>query len=235
MVINLAGKTIFRHWTDRYKEQIHASRILTTRNIVAALPENTTTLLCSASGVGYYGDRQDDLLTEAEPYGTDFLAQVCRDWEEEALKAEDKGARVVLTRFGIVLGRQGGAMAKMIPAFRLFMGGALGDGRQWFPWLHIDDLTGALLFIKDHPDIRGPVNFCAPHPVRNRDLVRTLAGVLMRPAVLSPPGFVIRLMLGEFGETLLASQRAVPDKLENTGFKFQYPELEAALRQIVSG
>jgi uncharacterized protein (TIGR01777 family) len=232
-VINLAGKSIFRHWTDRYKKQIHASRILTTRNLVAALPEKASTIFCSASGVGCYGDRGEDLLTEKEPLGGDFLAQVCRDWEAEALKAEGKGARVVLTRFGIILGKKGGAMAKMIPAFRLLMGGALGDGRQWFPWLHIDDLTPALLFVKDHPEISGPVNFCTPHPVRNRDLARTLGGLLSRPAFMSPPSFMIRLLLGEFGETLLASQRAVPEKLTGHGFEFKYAQLESALRQLV--
>jgi uncharacterized protein (TIGR01777 family) len=233
MVINLAGKTIFRHWTDRYKEQIHASRILTTRNLVAALPENASTLFCSASGVGCYGDRGEDLLTEAEPPGSDFLAHVCREWEAEALTAEHKGARVVLTRFGIILGKEGGAMAKMIPAFRLLMGGALGDGRQWFPWLHIDDLTSGLLFVQGHPEISGPVNFCTPHPVRNRDLARALASALSRPALVSPPAFMIRLLLGEFGETLLASQRAVPEKLTGHGFEFKYPRLESALQQIV--
>jgi uncharacterized protein (TIGR01777 family) len=233
MVINLAGKSIFRHWTDRYKETIHASRILTTRHLVAALPEKTSIVFCSASGVGCYGNRAEDLLTEKEPFGDDFLAKVCHDWEAEALNAERKGARVVLTRFGVILGKDGGAMAKMIPAFRLLMGGAIGDGRQWFPWLHIDDLTAALLFIMDHPQISGPVNFCTPHPVRNRDLARMLGSVLSRPAVLSPPPFLVKLFLGEFGETLLASQRAVPEKLSGHGFQFKFAKLESALQEIV--
>ncbi|MBT8364577.1 MAG: TIGR01777 family oxidoreductase, partial [Deltaproteobacteria bacterium] len=146
-VVNLAGATIFKRWTSSYKKQIYDSRILTTRNVVSALPQDKSITLCSASGAGYYGNRGDDLLKEDEIPGDDFLAGVSVDWEKEALKAGDQGARVAVMRFGVILGKNGGAMAKMIPAFKFFVGGSMGSGNQWFPWMHLDDLTAAIQFI----------------------------------------------------------------------------------------
>jgi uncharacterized protein (TIGR01777 family) len=233
LVVNLAGKSIFTLWTAKTKRQIYDSRILTTRNLVRALPPDGKTTLCSASAVGYYGDRGEDILTEDEPPGDDFLAKVGRDWESEALKAEANGSRVVLMRFGIVLDREGGAMAKMIPAFRMFVGGPLGDGSQWFPWIHRDDLVEACRFAVDNEDVRGPLNFCAPEPVRNKELARTLGKKLSRPAVMPAPAFMIKTLLGEFGQVLLCSQRAKPEKLVRNGFNFHYPDLDAALDEIV--
>jgi hypothetical protein len=232
-VVNLAGKSIFTPWTNKAKEEIYDSRILTTRNLVAALPEGRETILCSTSAVGYYGDSGEDVLTEAAPSGDDFLAEVGRDWEAEALAAGKKGARVVLPRFGIVLDRDGGAMAKMIPAFRMFVGGPLGSGRQWFPWIHMADLVAALRFLIETPALRGPFNCTAPEPVRNKDLAKTLGRKLHRPACMPAPAFMVKLVLGEFGEVLLGSQRAVPQKLTDAGFTFQYPDLESALEEIV--
>ncbi|MBL7181034.1 MAG: TIGR01777 family oxidoreductase [Pseudomonadota bacterium] len=232
-VINLAGKSIFKRWTQSYKQLIYESRILTTRNLVEALPANKGITLCSASGIGFYGNRGNDTLPEDETSGSDFLAGVSRDWEAEAFRAREKGVRVATARFGIVLGQNGGAMEKMVPALRLFVGGPMGDGSQWFPWIHLEDLLWAMKFVVEHEKIDGPVNFCAPQAVRNRDFAKIMGRVLRRPAFMPAPGFMIRLILGEFGTSLLFSQRAVPDKLISYGFRFKYPEVEAAIRQIV--
>lgn len=233
IVVNLAGKTIFKRWTKRYKKLLYDSRILTTRNLVTALPANKNITLCSASAVGYYGDRGDDILTEDSAEGQGFLAQIGRDWEKEAFRATEKGVRVATMRFGIVLGRNGGAMAKMIPAYRSFLGGPLGGGKQWFSWIHIDDLTAAVLFIINTARLQGPCNFCSPHPIQNRQLAKTMGKILKRPALIPAPGFMIRLVLGEFGSALLQSQRAIPEKLLKNGFKFRYADLQNAVREIV--
>jgi len=232
-VVNLAGRSVFSFWTKRYKKLIYDSRILTTRNLVESLPENKDIIFCSTSATGYYGNRGDDILTEDDPGGNDFLAEVCRDWEAEAFRAEKKGIRVVAMRLGVVLGKDGGAMRKMVPAFRFFMGGPLGDGMQWFPWIHLDDLSDAILFILENPDVRGPVHLISPDSVRNRDFARILGQVLKRPAFMPSPAFMVRLLLGEFGASVLSSQRAVPDKLSGCGFCFRYPDLEKALRNII--
>jgi uncharacterized protein (TIGR01777 family) len=231
-VVNLAGKTIFKRWSESYKKLIYDSRVLTTRNVVNALSEGKYITLCSASGAGYYGNRGDDLLNEEEKYGNDFLAGVSVDWEKEAFQAAEKGTRVVAMRFGVILGKDGGALAKMIPAFKFLVGGPIGSGNQWFPWMHLDDLMAAITFVLSHEEIRGPLNFVAPNPVRNRELAKALGKVLKRPAVMPAPAFMIRLALGEFGKVLLDSQRAVPAKLLKYGFRFQYPDIEEALRAV---
>ena len=232
-VVNLAGATIFRRWTKKYKKQIYDSRILTTRNVVEALPSNTNLTLCSASGAGYYGSRRDDILKEDEKAGSDFLSGVSMEWEQEALLASAKGVRVALMRFGVILGKNGGAMSKLIPPFKMFVGGPLGDGNQWFPWLHLDDLMSAVEFVLDHQEVSGPLNFCGPNPVRNRELAQTLGEVLSRPSFMPAPAFMIRLAAGEFGDVFLGSQRTLPDKLLNHGFSFKYPEIRGAIRAIV--
>ncbi len=234
-VVNLAGVTIFKRWTASYKKQIYDSRILTTRNVVAALPDSKNITLCSASAAGYYGNRADDILKEDDKPGDDFMANLPIDWEKEALKAQKKGIRVVTMRFGIVLGKNGGALAKMIPAFKLFVGGPIGNGLQWFPWMHLDDLMAAILFAIENQEVSGPVNFCAPNPVRNRDLAKSLGEILNRPAVMPAPSFMIRLVLGEFGDVLLSSLRIVPDKLLSYGFEFKYPDIKDAIRAVVAG
>ena len=233
-VVNLAGATIFRRWTQKYKKQIYDSRILTTRNVVEALPSGTNLTLCSASGAGYYGSRGDDVLKEDESAGSDFLAGVSIDWEKEALLASAKGVRVAVMRFGVILGKNGGAMSKLIPAFKMFVGGPLGDGNQWFPWLHLDDLMAGVLFVLEHQQVSGPLNFCAPNPVRNRELTRALGEVLGRPSFMPAPAFLIRLATGEFGDVFLGSQRTLPDKLLNQGFSFQYPEIKGAIEAIIA-
>ena len=234
LVVNLAGKSIFKRWNESYKKQIYDSRILTTRNVVDALPADQTVVLCSASGAGYYGNRGDDILKEDEKPGDDFLASASIDWEAEALRATEKDVRVALMRFGVILGKDGGALAKMIPAFKSFVGGPIGSGSQWFPWMHITDLMAAILFVADNPGVEGPLNFCAPNPVTNRELANTLGDVLGRPAFMPAPAFMIRALLGEFGNVLLDSQRTIPDKLLGHGFEFQYPDIKSAIQAVVS-
>jgi uncharacterized protein (TIGR01777 family) len=234
-VVNLAGSSIFKRWSESYKKQIYDSRILTTRNVVDALPADSSVVLCSASGAGYYGNRGDDLLKEDEKPGDDFLASVSIDWEAEASKATDKGIRVALMRFGVILGKDGGALAKMLPAFKSFVGGPIGSGSQWFPWMHLTDLMAAIVFIVEQSGASGPFNFCAPNLIRNRELANTLGQVLGRPAFMPAPAFMIRLVLGEFGNVLLDSQRTTPDKLVSHGFEFQYPDIKSAIQAVVAG
>jgi uncharacterized protein (TIGR01777 family) len=232
-VINLAGASIFRRWNNDTKQLIYDSRILTTRNVVEAMPKEKGPLLCSTSAVGYYGFRGDEQLTEEDSPGNDFLARVCVDWEKEACKAADKGARVAITRFGIVLGKTGGVLGKMIPAFKKFVGGPLGSGKQWFSWIHIEDLLKAFLFVFENQDIHGPVNFCSPNPVRNRDLAKALGKALSRPSFFTTPAIILRLVLGEFGSMLLEGQRVIPAKLVKYGFVFQYPEIMGGLQEVI--
>ena len=233
-VVNLAGRTIFNFWTENYKSRIYDSRILTTRNLVESLDAGRHATLLSASAAGYYGNRGEDLLPESAEPGGDFLARVCVEWEAEARRAEEKGARVVLMRFGVIMGRGGGALAKMMPAFKFYVGGSLGNGMHWFPWLHLDDLTAATLFLLQAPEAAGAFNFCAPQAVRYKTFARTLGQQLGRPSFMKIPAFVLKLMAGEMGATLLSSQRTVPAKLEQAGFAFRYSELGAALGEIVN-
>jgi uncharacterized protein (TIGR01777 family) len=232
-VINLAGASIFSRWTGKTKRILRESRILTTRNLVETLEGSRVKAFFSTSAIGYYGFHEDGELTESSPPGTDFLAQLAADWEKEALKAEEFGIRVILTRFGIVLGEEGGALGQMIPLFRRYLGGPLGNGSQWFSWIHRNDLTRAYLFLLNRPEISGPVNFTAPNPVRNRDLAAALGRVLNRPARLPAPGFMLRLVLGEFGSVLLKGQKVIPQKLLQGGFLFRFPKIEEALAEIL--
>lgn len=234
-LINLTGRSVFNLWTESTKKAIYDSRILTTRNLVAALPANTETVLLSTSAAGYYGDGGEAEKTESSGPGDDFLARVCRDWEAEALKAADKGARVMLMRFGVVLGKGGGAMATMKTPFQLGLGGPIGSGMQWFPWIHLDDLVGAMLFLLSAEECRGPFNFTAPQSVRQKEFARQLGSALHRPACLPTPAFVMKLVLGEFGRSLLQGQKVVPKALTDSGYLFTYPELQSALREIVGG
>ncbi len=230
IAFNLAGKSIFTLWTEKNKRQIRDSRILTTRNLVEALSPGS--VLISTSAVGYYGDRGDELLYENLEPGDDFLAKVGKDWEGEAMNAARKGIRVATSRFGIVLGPDGGAMQMMIPAFKSFIGGPLGDGAQWFPWIHVEDVVGAFEHLMENGDLEGPFNFTAPEQVTNAQLTKTLGKALHRPTLFRTPGFMVRLLAGEFGETLMSSQRAVPEKLLRSGYEFEYPKLRDALENI---
>ncbi|MCP3951960.1 MAG: TIGR01777 family protein [Desulfobacterales bacterium] len=232
VIVNLAGRTIFKRWTRAYKKQMQDSRILTTRNLVAALPADCGTLFLSTSAVGLYGSRGDDILTEEAPAGADFLASLSNDWESEARPAEKRGARVALMRFGVVLAVGGGALGKMVPAFRMFAGGPLGNGRHWFPWIHMSDLIGAIEFLISRENLDGPFNFVAPGQIRHVDFARTLGKSLGSPAFMPAPAFMLRLLLGEMGNTLLSSQRAVPDRLQQAGFDFRFPDAAQALANL---
>jgi uncharacterized protein (TIGR01777 family) len=235
-VINLAGASIFSKWTDEHKKAIRESRVSTAQNIVEGIlsrPERPFTLF-STSAVGYYGFCGDEELTEESPHGDDFLARIALEWEGEALKAGDRGARVVITRFGIVMGEKGGALGQMIPLFKKYIGGPIGNGKQWFSWVHIKDLAEAFAFLLKHPEMSGPVNVCSPNPVRNKDLARALGKALHKPSFMPAPGFMIKLVLGEFGSVILEGQRVIPKRLLDSGFLFQYPNIEKALQDIVS-
>jgi uncharacterized protein (TIGR01777 family) len=235
VIINLAGASIFSKWSEEYKKLLRDSRLFTTRNIVEGIPSGGEKgfSLFSTSAVGYYGFHGDEELGEESPPGNDFLARLAVDWEAEALKAQEKGARVVITRLGIVLGERGGALGQMIPLFKRFVGGPIGSGQQWFSWVHIKDLAEAFVFLSKHPEISGPVNVCSPNPVRNKDLAKALGRALCRPSFMPAPGFMIRMVLGEFGSVILEGQRVLPQQLLKKGFTFQYSDIDQALRSII--
>jgi uncharacterized protein (TIGR01777 family) len=232
-VINLAGRTIFKRWSRSYKSQIVNSRIQTTLNIVAAMADAGQTLL-STSAIGYYGSRGDTSLSEASQPGTDFLARLAVDWEQAALEAEKQAVRVAIMRFGVVLGSGGGAMAQMVPAYRMFAGGPLGKGQQWFSWIHMADLLAGIQFLLDLETARGPYNFCAPGALRQKDFAKALGSALGRPAVVPAPSLALRLMMGEMAGVLLASQKVKPVRLVADGFTFRFADVENALADLVS-
>ncbi len=236
VVFSLAGENVADgRWTSAKKHRIRESRVAGTRNLVAGLEKLSTRpgVLVSASAVGFYGSRGDELLDENSSPGNDFLAEVCKAWEAEANRARSLGVRVVMARIGIVLGKGGGVLAKMLTPFKLGLGGRLGSGRQWTPWVHIDDLVGLLLHAAQTRELSGPMNGVAPNPVTNRELTQTLARILHRPAIFPVPEFALRGMLGEFGEAILSSQRVAPRVAEKTGYRFRYPSLDEALRAIL--
>ncbi|MFA6284357.1 MAG: TIGR01777 family oxidoreductase [Desulfurivibrionaceae bacterium] len=233
VIINLTGTSIFTRWTSAAKEMILHSRVDSTRNIVEAMPDNPASpvTLINTSASGYYGFCNDEEKYENALPGSDFLASVCKAWEAEANRAQGK-ARVVSLRIGIVLGKNGGALAKMLPGFRLGVAGKLGHGRQWFPWIHQDDLTSAILFCMNNSEVRGPVNLSAPAPVRNGEFTSILGKVLHRPAFLAVPGFAVRLALGEMSSVVLEGCRMMPGVLMANGFSFRFPTLQPALEDI---
>jgi|UniRef100_A0A7V6DP08 uncharacterized protein (TIGR01777 family) len=233
-IINLAGASIFTKWTNEAKKMLHDSRILTTRNLVTALAAgDRRQLFCSTSAPGYYGPRGEEELTEASAPGQDFLARLAQEWEAEAMKAQGLGIRTVITRFGIVLGRGGGMLEQLTPLFKRFVGGPVGSGEQWLSWIHQMDLARAFLFLPEHPDLTGPVNFTSPNPVRNKDFAKALGRALARPAFLPAPAFVVRLILGELADAVLSGQKVLPQKLTTAGFEFLYPTIDQALQNLV--
>jgi uncharacterized protein (TIGR01777 family) len=234
-VVHLAGEPVGQRWTASAKQHIVDSRVEGTRALLAALRERPPNVLVSASAVGYYGSRADEILTEQSPPAHDFLGQVTTDWEHEALEAEKLGTRVVRLRIGVVLGPGGGALKKMLLPFRLGLGGRLGAGTQWMSWIHIEDLCGMILFALRESTLRGVLNATSPHPVTNAEFTRALGHAVGRPAVIPAPAFALHLLLGEMSEILLGSQRAIPEAALRAGFEFRYPEIGAALIQILSG
>lgn len=234
-VIHLAGENVAGLWTWAKMQRISESRVLGTRRIVEAmraLPEPPAAFVC-ASAIGIYGDSGDDDITEQSPAGTGFLAETCSAWETEAIAAEPL-CRVVRMRIGVVLGKRGGALRMMLPAFRLGLGARLGHGRQWFSWIHAEDLATLLLFAVENLDIRGPMNATAPWPVRNSEFTRTLARALHRPSFLAVPALALRLLLRDFSHELLDSKRVLPAVATEHRFGFHFPELDPALRDIVA-
>ncbi len=237
VVINLAGASIFQRWNSETKKAIRDSRILTTRNVVEALAtrKGKETHFFSTDAVGYYGFHGDEVLDENNPPGTDWLAQVGAEWEAEALKARDHGARVVITRFGLVMGRNGGVLGQLVSLFKRYLGTRLGGGNQWFSWIHEQDLANIFLFLLERKDIEGPVNCTAPNPVRNKELTRILADVLGKPVIMPfAPGFALRLILGEFANIIIEGQRVVPKRLLDSGFEFKFPALKEALQHLLA-
>ena len=236
-VVHLLGEPIAQRWNDESKEAIRESRVRSTRSLVEGLvalaPDRRPRTLVSQSAVGFYGPHRDERLEETAPAGSDFLAEVVVAWEGEALAAAASGVRVVVTRTGVVLSPSGGALAKMLPFFRLGIGGPVAGGRQYVPWIHLDDVVGAMLFCLGRPDATGPVNLAAPTPVTNAELSRVLGRVLKRPAFLPVPGFAVKSLYGEMAEIVITGQRAVPAVLERLGYGFRHPDLEPALRDVL--
>lgn len=235
-IINLAGSSIFERWTEAAKKAIRDSRLSTTRNLVQALSTRPSepTFLLSTSAIGYYGFREDEELDESSHPGEGFLASLSQEWESAAQEAENYGARVVLLRFGIVLGKEGGALRQMIPVFRKYLGSSLGSGKQWFSWIHLQDLISVYLFLIEKHRISGPINCTSPQPVRNQELTKSLGEALGKPTFMpSVPGFLLRLLLGEFGSVLLRGQKVLPRRLLEEGYRFQFPDLKGALKNLL--
>jgi uncharacterized protein (TIGR01777 family) len=233
-VVHLLGETIAQRWSDDVKREIRDSRVLTTRNLVQALAElpdgERPKVLVSQSATGWYGAHGDERLDESAPAGGDFLAQVTAEWEGEAVEARELGLRVALTRTGVVLSESGGALEKMLPFFKLGIGGPVAGGRQYVAWVHLDDVVGALLFALDGDRADGPLNVTAPEPVTNKEFSRALGRVLHRPAFAPVPALAVKTLYGEMAEIVTTGQRAVPKRLTELGYAFRRPDLEEALR-----
>jgi hypothetical protein len=232
-VIHLAGEPVSGRWTDEKKRKIHDSRVLGTRSVVEALSglQAKPKVFVSASGIGYYGDRGDDVMTEMSGPGDTFLAKVCRDWEAEARRAEDVGIRTVLVRTGIVLSKHGGALAEMLTPFKFGVGGVVGSGKQWMSWLALDDIIAIYNHVLEDESMRGAFNATSPDPVTNEEFTKALGSVLYRPTILPLPEFAVNLIFGEMGDALLLdSTRAVPKRLEEAGFEFKFTDLTTALK-----
>jgi len=237
VVINLAGQGITdKRWTQDIKKQLRDSRIITTQKLIHYLQaaSKKPELLISGSAIGYYGNQGEKLIDEQMIGDSSFSSKLCFDWEHEAQQTEASGIRSCYLRTGIVLGKNGGALSKMLPAFKLGLGGSMGNGRQWMSWIHIDDLVGIILHVINNKNIKGAINGTAPNPVTNKEFSSTLARVLNRPAFLTMPAFMLKLMLGEMAqELLLSGQHVIPKKILDAGYNFQYAELEGALQEVV--
>jgi uncharacterized protein len=235
-VVHLAGEPVAEgRWSDERKKRIRDSRVVSTRNLVEAMrtATNKPAVFVCGSAVGFYGDRADEVLDETSKAGTGFLAEVCKEWEGEANAARALGIRVVELRTGVVFTKDGGALKKILPPFKMGVGGPLGNGRQWFPWIHLADIVGLFDFALHTSSFDGAMNGTAPGIVTNAEFTRQLGKVLHRPAFLPVPAFALNLLFGEMAVILLGSQRALPKAAEAAGYQFQYPQLTPALSQIV--
>ena len=234
-IINLAGEPIAgKRWSQEQKDKLRSSRIDSTRALVNAIAKAKIKpkFLLNGSAVGYYGPHGDETLTEASPPGTDFLSRLCVDWEAEALKAEAHGVRVATIRTGIVLGKGQGALAKMVPPFKMFVGGPLGSGKQWMPWIHIEDEVGLLVFLMENEKARGAFNATAPNPVTMEEFAKALGDVLKRPSWVSVPASALALVAGEMADMLLTGQRALPEAASKLGYLFKYATIRGALESL---
>lgn len=235
VVFNLAGSSIFRRWTGSVKKNLRESRILTTNNLVDALKdsEKKTTALINTSAVGFYGFHDNEEIDENSPAGDDFLAELSRDWEKAALSAKNFGIRVLVLRYGVVLGN-GGALSRMLPLYKKYLGSPLGSGKQWFSWIHLKDLFNIYRFLIDKPDMEGAFNCTTPFPITNREMTKIIGEVLGKPAFMpSVPSLVMKIALGEFSSTLLKGQKVIPERLLKEGFGFEFPEMREALQDIL--
>jgi len=236
-VVNLMGESIAaRRWNKAFKEQLRTSRVTGTQQLVAGIlaTGKLPRVMVSASAIGYYGDRGDEILAESARPGDDFLARLSIDWEDAARPLREAGVRVIHLRIGIVLGRNGGALEKMLPLFRWGLGGRLGNGRQWFPWIHEQDVVELIAWLLENDQVWGPVNAVAPGIVTNQEFTRVLAKQLKRPAFLPAPRFGLRLAIGEFADSLLASARVVPNVALQSGYQFRFPNLSEALQDVLA-
>ncbi|AFY34660.1 TIGR01777 family oxidoreductase [Calothrix sp. PCC 7507] len=234
-VVNLAGEPIAEErWTPAHKEEILNSRKLSTQKLVEAIANANPkpSVLINASAIGYYGTSETATFDETSSAGNDFLSQVCQVWEAEATKVKDAGVRLVILRLGIILG-MGGALSKMITPFKLFAGGPIGSGRQWFSWIHLDDLVDLILQALTKPEIEGVYNATAPNPVRMADLSQTMGQVMNRPSWLPVPAFALEALLGDGAKVVLEGQKVIPKRVLESGFEYQYPQLQLALEQIL--
>lgn len=233
-IVNLAGASIAgQKWTDAFKQEMMDSRVISTKNISDAINNsaNPPKVFFSASALGYYGDQGDQLITESSSSGNDLLSEICKNWEQMAFLAETK-TRVVTGRIGVVLDKSEGAIPKMLTPYRLFAGGPLGKGTQWYPWIHIDDVAGLILWSIENDSVSGPINVVGPNPVRMNDFAKALGSVLRRPSIMRVPEFVLKLMLGEMAQIILQGQRAIPEKPLKSGYQFKYIDLIKALESL---
>ena len=235
-IIHLAGINLFqKRWNENFKKDIYESRVISTKKIYDSIrsikikPE----VFISSSGVGFYGNCGNNILTERSPAGDDFLARVCINWENESKRFEDAGIRNVQLRTGLVLSKNDGALNKMLPFFRLFIGGPFGNGEQWTSWIHIDDIVNSFIHALENNSVRGPVNAVSPHSVKNKLFASALGKVINRPSIFPVPKFVLKTAIGEAADVVTASQRAIPEILINSGFKFKFEKLETALKDLL--
>ena len=235
-VIHLAGVNLFaKRWDTNFKRIIKDSREVNTKNLVDAIihSNNKPKVFISASGIGIYGDRNDESLIENSSSGNDFIADVCKAWEYESLKLNEANIRNVQVRTGLVLSKEDGALKQMLPAFKFFVGGPLGNGKQWASWIHIDDIVGVYLYALENDKISGPINAASPNPTRMKEFAKTLGKVIKRPSLFPVPKFILQLVVGEAAQVVTASQKVIPDKLIKSDYKFKFKDLEVALKDLL--
>lgn len=234
-IVNFAGASIDHRWTESYKNLIRESRVQAGQAVTTAIKATTVKpkVLIQTSAVGYYGPHKDEEITESSPAGSDFLASVCKDWEDSSVVAESEGVRRVVIRIGIVCSTKGGALARLLPIFKLGGGGPVGSGKQYYPWIHIGDVVGGIRFLIEHPSASGTFNLTAPNPVTNKEFSKALGSAISRPAIVPTPALALKLMFGEMATIILDGQRAVPKHLSSLNYPFRFSDPEAAFRHLL--